>query len=150
MKKVVGEEIKKLDSAISGEIDRLISSIDDVELNSTNMMILEYLADNKEKTIYQRDVQSISSLPKATLSLILNDLEEKGLVKRTMATDQRFKEITITEQGEAVVKKYDEAIESLDKELRNNVSDDELYSFFEILDKIKKSILKKGSFGSPS
>lgn len=150
MKKVVGEEIKKLDSAISGEVDRLISSIDDVELNSTNMMILEYLADNKEKTIYQRDVQSMSSLPKATLSLILNDLEEKGLVKRTMATDQRFKEITITEQGEAVVKKYDEAIESLDKELRNNVSDDELYSFFEILDKIKKSILKKGSFGSPS
>ena len=71
-------EIKKLDNMIERKI---FKGIDKLKLTNTQVRILKYLCDNKDKVIYQSSIEKEVSVRRSTISGILNTMEKNNLIK---------------------------------------------------------------------
>ena len=65
-----------------------------------NMWVSDFLYDNRDREIYQKDVEKEFFINRATASKMLSLMEEKHLIRRTEATeDARLKRIELLPQG---------------------------------------------------
>ena len=72
-----------------------------MKISAANGYILFYLHDNKDKDVFQKDLEEYFSITRSTASKILSLMETKNLVRRGgVSGDARLKKITITEKGE--------------------------------------------------
>ena len=51
-------------------------------LGAANGYIISYLCENKDKNIFQRDIEREFDLSRSTVSTILKQLESEGLIER--------------------------------------------------------------------
>ena len=79
-------------------IDRLAK---DKDYSGTEGKLIHYLFENRDKTVYQKNIESVFGLRASTATQIIASLEKSGLVKRVpSSTDGRYKEIVLTEKAE--------------------------------------------------
>ena len=104
MQKTIINELKKLDT----EIARRLFSISkekniDAPPSPLQGRIMKYLVNNKDKEIYQKDLEDIFKVSKATVSSVLLSMENNKLIKRiTLDTDARSKKIVLAENSQKV------------------------------------------------
>ena len=61
-------------------------------LGAANGYIISYLCENKDKNIFQRDIEREFDLSRSTVSTILKQLESEGLIERkSVIIDARLK-----------------------------------------------------------
>ena len=87
-------------------------------LGAANGYIISYLCENKDKNIFQRDIEREFDLSRSTVSTILKQLESEGLIER----DACSKEIT-----------------HFFYDLASNLTDNEMSTFVKVLDTMKKN-----------
>ena len=79
-------------------IDRLAK---DKDYSGTEGKLIHYLFENRDKTVYQKNIESVFGLRASTATQIIASLEKSGLVKRVpSSTDGRYKEIVLTKKAE--------------------------------------------------
>ena len=82
---------------ISKEIKQLIDSSLNNDLTNIQIAILCYIDRNKNKEIYQKDIENFLKIRRSTTTEILNTMERKYLITRTEnIKDKRKKIITIS------------------------------------------------------
>ena len=82
---------------ISKEIKQLIDSSLNNDLTNIQIAILCYIDRNKNKEIYQKDIENFLKIRRSTTTEILKTMERKYLITRTEnIKDKRKKIITIS------------------------------------------------------
>ena len=96
----VGFRIHKVDMEMKKLMDARMreAGYDDVTL--TNGWILKYLYDNRDKEIYQRDIEKHFAIGRSTVTTIIQLMEKRDLVRReSVESDARLKKVMLTENG---------------------------------------------------
>lgn len=107
----------------------------------TQMRIIEYILKNEEKEIYQRDLEEVLNLRRATVSGVLQTMEKNHLIERiTDSNDLRSKKIILNKSTKDLFIQKQKQIEEIEKFLIQGITENELETFINVLDKMKENI----------
>lgn len=124
MRTIIGEDIKCLNMP-----------------TPTQIQIMGYILENDGKTIYQKDLEEILNLRRATVSGVLGTMEKHGLLMRSVSEeDARTKAIVLTEKARDIFRKMSQTLKELECKIVQNISNDELNIFMNVLNKMKSNI----------
>ena len=95
-------EIKSLEKMLVRELinNSDIKDKENLLPTPTQCQIIEYILNNKNKDIYQKDLEKVLNLRRATVSGVLHTMEKNGLIKRvTDESDTRTKKIILNKKA---------------------------------------------------
>lgn len=123
-------------------IDRKIcKSIKKINLSHTQASILRFLYGNKDKVIYQADIEKEVDVRRSTISGVLDTMEKNNLITRkTSKKDARKKEIALTIDSLNKHKEIDKKIAKFENELLKGIDEKELITFINVIDKLKENL----------
>ncbi len=140
-KKYVGMEIRALDNLIKRFIDNSINKERLVQVTGSNGWIIGYLWDNRDRDIYQRDLEAEFRITRSTASKVVNLMVEKGLIIReSVKEDARLKRLTLTEKGAGMAQEMEDGHERIERQIVRGFSKEELEQFYSYLDRLKKNV----------
>lgn len=138
------QEIGKALMILQNHISRTIEEMKtDEQLPRSQGRILRYIYNNKEKVVYQKDIENEFNLRRPSATEILQKLESRGMIVRiSTEEDRRIKRIQISEKGKKTVQQVDEDICRMEALLHKDISQEELQFFFTIVDKMIENCKK--------
>ena len=139
---------KRLGLAISGAshlfkraVDNAVNVRGEEKLTGVQGFVIRYLAKNKDKDIFQKDIENELTIRRSTATAILQLLEKNGYISRVhYEKDGRQKKIILTEKALKRHHIFTEEIDKLEEKLYKDLSQQEVDSFLRIIDKIKANI----------
>jgi len=109
----------------------------------TQMQIVEYLILHKDEEIYQRDLESVLNLRRATVSGVLQTMEKNNLIERIVPQeDARAKKIKIKEEAKKIFEKNKEEFRKIGEIACEGLEEEELNTFCDVLRKMKRNLEK--------
>ena len=138
----LGLNINKIHHIISRKVDAaVINSIDD-NLTVSQAYVIDFIyMEGKQKDIFQKDLEKEFDLKRSSISLMLNNMEKSGLIKRVpVAEDARLKKIVLTEKAIMLNENISNAINSVENKLSENITLEEINVFYKVLDKIRNNL----------
>ena len=142
MKIYVANELKKLDVDISRKLFS-IAKKNKISFYPSPLQakVTKYLIENKEGEVYQKDLEEVFEVSKATISGVLLTMEKNKIIKRIPSeSDARQKKIVLTKKSKKIYEEVKETFKKLDEEITKNISEEELSSFLNTIEKIRKNI----------
>ncbi|MCI6265617.1 MAG: MarR family winged helix-turn-helix transcriptional regulator [Erysipelotrichaceae bacterium] len=136
-------EIKVLDNMINRKVitDTKQAKFPFV-LSPVQLKILHYLYIHQDKIIYQRDIEKLIESRRSTTSGILNTMEKNNLINRIHSEkDARSKQVILTNYSKETSKYMVSQKKKFDKKIKENISEEELTTFFMVTEKIKNNIM---------
>lgn len=96
--KNLGLEVRILSNLIYNKLNQLTMETEGVSVHQC--WILQYLTENQDKEVYQKDIEQLFSIKRATANQMLRSLEAKGYIRRTLSADDARRNIlTVTKDG---------------------------------------------------
>lgn len=127
-----------LDSLV--EADKLPVPDTGKGLSGANMFIMRYLYENRDREVYQKELEEQMNVRRSTISKVLQIMEKKGLIRREQAEhDARVKRITLSVQSQHNMEMFWENIEQMQRRLTGGFTDEELEQFLYLIRKEKKN-----------
>ncbi len=138
-----GREIRIISNLMRRRLDSSAVMTRSKNITGTGGWLLGYLYANRDRDIYQRDVEKEFSIRRATSSKVITRLEEKGFVRReNVDCDARLKKLVLTEEGMKIQRDVCRELDDFDEKLISVLTEDEQKTLFELLGKIKDSLEK--------
>lgn len=107
----------------------------------TQMQIIKYILENNDKEVYQRDLEKVLNLRRATVSGVLQTMEKNNLIKRVTDTnDTRTKRVILNEKTKNIFFTYRKKVSELELKITSGISKDELKIFSSVIDKMKENV----------
>lgn len=138
----MGFEVKILSNLIKRRIGNSKVLAETDRLTGTHGYIIGYIYHNGNKgDIFQRDLEEEFSIRRSTATGILQLMEKNDLIIReSVPYDARLKKLTLTPKAiavhEAVIKEFDK----IESELAEGLTQDEMDTFFHIINKMKSNM----------
>lgn len=111
-----------------------------LEVTPVQGKILMFLYHNHEP-LCQKDIETLMSCNKSTLSAILNTMEKNNLITRNDSLeDSRRKIISLTEKSLRITKLVEKNHKRIDEILCSDITLEEYITFDEVLTKIRKNM----------
>lgn len=105
--------------------------------NPTQVKIFSYLIENKEGDVFQRDLEEVLNIRRATISNILKKMEaNEYILRETDKKDLRSKKIILTDLA---IKRYQKGLNHLrdiEKIAMKNIDKKDLEIFSNVIDKM--------------
>ena len=98
---------------------------------------------NNNQIIYQKDIEQFLASRRSTVSEILKKMEDNDLITRSLASDKRKRVVRLTQYSINKQKEIENKVVLFDKQLKKNITTQELELFFDVLVKIKNNIFKE-------
>lgn len=112
----------------------------------TQMQIIEYILEHMDEDIYQKDLEKVLKLRRATVSGVLQTMEKNNLIERfTDSEDSRAKKIILNEKAREIFLKNKQKINELEETVTSNISKSDLEVFSNVIEAMKKNIEKINS-----
>lgn len=111
----------------------------DVEEKPTRMQswIIGYLYENRDRDVYQRDVQAQFSVRRSTVTGILQLMEKGGWITRaSVEGDARLKKLELTPQAVQLHERIGESIRRAELQLAKGLTPGEKQLFIELCQRI--------------
>lgn len=103
--------------------------------------ILKYLEDNKDTEVFQKDLETVFSCNRSTVTNILQLMEKKGYIKReSVERDARLKRIILQDKGYETLKSLEKMNRELAEDTLRGISKEELDTFYRVADKLKTNL----------
>lgn len=107
----------------------------------TQMEIIDYILQNENKDVFQRELEQVLKLRRATVSGVLQTMEKNNLIIRVQSNeDSRAKKIILNEETRKIFLKNRKKMEELEKIIVQGICDSELKNFVNTLEKMKKNL----------
>ncbi len=142
-KRHIGHRLKQLERMIHHRHNKsAIKSYAD-SVTGTNGWVIRYLYDNRNKDIFQRDIEKTFGIRRSTVTVMLGTMEKNGLITRTaVESDARLKKITPTDKALELHHKISDEIDGIEEIMTAGMSDEEIAAFIKTLEKIKSNLEK--------
>ena len=139
--KHVGFQIRIVSNLIRREIDNLITDKFNTNITRIQGWIIDYINRNKDKDIFQKDIEEEFSIRRSTATIILKSMEKNNLITRnSVSYDARLRKIELTEKAIDINKNFRNIIDEFEEKIIQGLSKEELDTFFDILEKIKMNL----------
>lgn len=108
--------------------------------------IIGYIYENRDKDIYQKDIEQRFNIRPSTASNMLKTMEKNGLIERKSSKeDARLKRLVLTKKSMDIQDLIFEDFEKFNEKITKGISEKELEMFFLLLDKINQNIKEADS-----
>lgn len=135
-----GHVIRKLDNVLKRNLQLAMTGQGVDEVTAMNGWIIAYLHRNRDKNIYQKDVEAEFSIGRSAVATVIARMEEKGFIRRETDTrDARLKRLFLTEKGEKQFWMTHTTIEWINARQTEGISKEELENCFDVLAKIAQN-----------
>lgn len=139
-KKRLGFEIKVLSNLIKRKVHCFLPQIN-AQLTDCERQLIGFLYQNKDRDIFQKDVELKFVIRKSTASRMLKGLEEKKFITReSVEGDARLKKICLTPMAQAMQKNVLDRLDDFEDMLSFGITEEEKEIFLEVTNKIKKNL----------
>ena len=139
LEEYLGIKVAKVRNSIKNEMELALIPYD---ITTTQFVVLVKLCEKDRMT--QKDLALETNYKQSALTLILDKLEEKKLIIReAKENDRRAYLIAITQEGRELEKKVIVLAKELEKRILENISENELNVFLNVLDKIFHNLNKE-------
>ncbi len=107
----------------------------------TQFQIIGYIIKHQNEDIYQRDLEKVLNLRRATVSGVLQTMEKRKIITRVVSEkDSRTKKIMLNEDAKQAFINGKERFINLEKIIKKDISDEELKNFSNTINKMQKNI----------
>lgn len=136
-----GREVK----VISNLFKRLVGNCENGkyidEVTGNNAFIIGYLADHRDKDVFQKDLEEVFSVRRSTMSGIILRMEQKGfLVRVPVDHDARLKKLVLTEKGGEIHALMETNLQAAEQKLLEGLSNEEKETLFRLLQKLRANL----------
>ncbi len=141
----LGFEIHKTSRIIKRYMDSDATKSYVEKMTGTHGRALGYFAANRDRDIFQKDFEQEFNIRRSTASSILSLMEKNDLIKReSVPYDRRLKKITLTQKALEIHSVVHDAFDRFEAAMKKGISDEELETFFTVLDKINSNMERNG------
>ena len=135
----IGFYLRKLNNYLHKYSHLAYNRKDLKECSLSNLWVIDYVTDNSDKDIYQKDIEAEFSINRATASKMLSLMEEKNFISRvSLSEDRRLKKIVILPEGRKLKEICLAFRKEMEQELTSALSEEEI--------KFLKKILRKMAY----
>lgn len=136
----VGFEVRRLDRLMSRCLEAGVKAEGIDEITLMNGWIIRYLYENKEKDVFQKDLEKQFSINRSTVTGIIKVMEKKGLICRAnVEHDARLKKVSLTEKGVEAHEKIEKMISLMNRQVIAGIGDAELEVFLHVIEKLREN-----------
>lgn len=133
----IGFYLRKLNNHIQKRSHSFYNRKEINECSLSNLWVIDYLTDNSDKDIYQKDIETEFSINRATASKMLTLMEEKNFITRIPCEeDGRLKKIKVLPEGEKLKSICLAIRKEMEKELSFSLTKEEVETLKNILKKM--------------
>ena len=137
--------IKELEKGI---VRKIMSETSHDEMYSkpsiAQMQIIRYILKNDGKIIYQRDLEEVFNLRRATISGILKTMEKNNVIIRVCdPNDARGKIVILSDDAKKFFKEKETLFKKIETVLKKDISKEELEIFYKVILKMRDNINRK-------
>lgn len=110
----------------------------------TQIQIMEYLIFHRNEEIYQKDLEEILNLRRATVSGVLQTMEKNGLIERVIPKeDARAKKIRMKDSAKIFFQESQKTFKKIGDIVCEGIEESELIYFCKILEKMQSNLENK-------
>lgn len=143
-KKHVAQTIRRLDLMMGRNLEARVKEEGIDEMTRGYGWCMRYLYENRDKDIYQKDLEKQFGLCRSSVTNTIQVMEKKGYLKREMVEqDARLKKVVLTEKGVEHHKQMVSIIDGLNERTLQGITDEELESFFRVIDKLEANLIQQ-------
>ena len=114
------------------------------KISPTQFRIVQYLTDNSDKVIAQKDIEKYLGISRASVSGVLDTMEKHGVIKREIsAVDPRSKTVTLQEFALEKMKEAKSHYKKVYNQISANISPEDLNTFIRIAEKMTENLSKQ-------
>ncbi len=107
----------------------------------TQIQIIQYMLKHPNEEIYQKDLEKVLNLRRATVSGVLQTMEKNELIERISDNnDARIKKIILHPNTKKVYNEKKEELKNVERIMLKNLTNEEITQFTLILNKMKTNI----------
>ena len=111
------------------------------DVGSTQMIILDYILSHQDEDIYQKDLEKVLHLRRATVSGVLQTMEKHDLVERVLCKeDVRCKKIKLKEKAKLMFEIKKHEFIKIEDILKKGLNDDEIILFCHIIERMQNNM----------
>ncbi len=137
----VGFMIHKLDMGVKKVLDAKLQAAGYDEVTMMHGWILKYLYDNRDREVFQRDIEKQFSIGRSTVTTIIQLMEKRDLIRReSVEQDARLKKVLLTEKGFKHHDLVEESIYGIHRQIMTNISDEEKLKFLDIVQRMDENL----------
>ena len=137
----VGFEIKRMDNLLKRRINVMVKKKGIDEITMMHSFIIHYIYDNRDRDIYQKDIEKVFHMNRSTITNMVKYLEDQGYItRRQVPSDARLKKLGLTEQGESLHQIIGEAIRETERKMQNALTPQETEQFIRLSHKIRSQL----------
>ena len=137
----LGFKIYYLSKLIRNNIDRNRSEKDFTGMQGRALHFL--LGQEDECEVFQKDIEFEFQIKRSTATELLQALEEKEYIKRIPTSyDARLKRIYLLPKAKDLAPKVEQQVNVIDKIIKEDITEEELKTFTEVLDKMIENMKK--------
>lgn len=142
--KRIGLEIRKLDHMLSRNLTANVKASGMDEITLMHGWIIRYLYENKNRDVFQRDIEKNFSVGRSTVTNIIKLMEKRGyLCREAVEQDARLKKVLLTEKGIRTHEAIEALIDRMNERTLEGVTDEELAVFGRVVEKLKANIRRQ-------
>ena len=135
----LGIDIRILSNLIYHKMNQITTETENLTVHQC--FILQYLSQNTDKEIYQKDIEELFSIKRSTANQMLRTLENRRYINKKISTQNSQKNIiTPTEEGLASSEHLTQHMYQFMKKLHGDISTEELEQFEKTLKKLWHNI----------
>ncbi|WP_294977242.1 MarR family transcriptional regulator [uncultured Leuconostoc sp.] len=140
MKQSIGKLIKMAFNSLNADLEELARPHG---LTAVQMIIIDFLR-TSSTSITQRDIENEFHIQGSTVTVMIDRMEAKNLVKRYKSEkDKRINEIKLTKSGLTISEVIKGHIDNHDQLILSRYSEEEQTIIFKFLENINQSIKSK-------
>lgn len=102
---------------------------------------LRYIWEHLDEDVFQKNLEAAYKVRRSTATEVLKAMERKMLIHRVPCEeDKRSKKIILTETGLEICRENHNKVAATDKRILSGISEEEICTFLETLEKIRKNL----------
>lgn len=137
----VGPLIHKMDKMLSRNMAAKMRTAGVDKLTLMHGWIIRYLYERQEEKVFQKDIEKFFSIGRSTVTNIIQLMEKNGYIAReSVPGDARLKKVRLTEKGITRHEMLEELITRLDGELVRGITEEEMDTFYKVMNKIRGNL----------
>ncbi len=110
-------------------------------ISNTQQLIIEYMLENKDRDIYQKDLEKDLNFSRATVSSVLKTMERNKAIKRSISKiDTRTKKIVLKDYALEAYDKGKKIRKEVSLAATKNISSKDLETTMKVLDQIDSNL----------
>lgn len=141
-RKKIGVTIRILSNQIGRKANDRISSNISTDVTGLQGRVIGFIKEqSKLNDVFQKNVENEFDLRRSTATAMLKLMEKNGLLTREAALDDaRLKKIILTEKALDIRAQIMSEIDSVEKQLMEGLTEDEINTFFSVTEKMLNNI----------